>query len=81
MLLFDDDLVFEEGVTEVGYRMESSGATGAEKSEITNLKFDGKNRITFDLKFSEMYADDEANYNIYVTGLVGKKIVEKHQIQ
>ncbi len=69
---FDDDLVFEEGVTEVGYRMESSGATGAEKSEITNLKFDGKRRITFDLKFSEMYADDEANYNIYVTGLVGK---------
>ena len=52
--------------------MESSGATGAEKSEITNFKFDGKNRITFDLKFSEMYADDGANYRIYVTGLVGK---------
>ncbi len=69
---YDDDLVFENGVTEVGYRMESSGATGAEKSEITNFKFDGKNRITFDLKFSEMYADDGANYRIYVTGLVGK---------
>ena len=69
---YTDDLVFENGVTEVGYRMESSGATGAEKSEITNFKFDGKNRITFDLKFSEMYADDGANYRIYVTGLVGK---------
>ncbi len=69
---YDDDLVFENGVTEAGYRMESSGTTGAEKSEITNFKFDGKNRITFDLKFSEMYADDGANYRIYVTGLVGK---------
>ena len=69
---YTDDLVFENGVTEAGYRMESSGTTGAEKSEITNFKFDGKNRITFDLKFSEMYADDGANYRIYVTGLVGK---------
>ncbi len=52
--------------------MESTGSTGAEKSEITNFEFDGKNRITFDLKFSQMYADDGANYRIYVTGLVGK---------
>ncbi|MCI8384066.1 MAG: hypothetical protein HFJ33_04290, partial [Clostridia bacterium] len=26
----------------------------------------------FDLKFSEMYADDGANYHIYLTGVVGK---------
>ncbi len=69
---YDDDLVFEKGVTEVGYRMESTGNTGAEKSEITNFTFDGNRRITFDIKFSEMYADDGATYKIYVTGLVGK---------
>ena len=69
---YDDDLVFKENVTEVGYRMESTGTTGVQESEITNLKFDGKNRITFDLKFSKMYADDGAHYRIYITGLVGK---------
>ena len=69
---YTDDLVLASGVTEPGYRMESTGATGAEKSEITNFKFDGKNRVTFDLKFSEMYADDGAIYKIYTTGLVGK---------
>ncbi len=69
---YDDDLVLAQGATEVGYRMESTGATGAEKSEITNFQFDGKNRVTFDLKFSEMYADDQANYHIYLTGAVGK---------
>lgn len=69
---YDDDLVLAEGATEVGFRMESTGSTGAEKSEITNFQFDGKNRITFDLKFSQMYADDGANYHICPTGLVGK---------
>ncbi len=69
---YTDELVLAEGATEVGYRMESTGVTGAEKSEITNFQFDGKNRVTFDLKFSEMYADDQANYHIYLTGAVGK---------
>lgn len=69
---FDDDLVLTQGITEAGYRIESSGLTGAEKSEITNFVFDGKRKVTFDLKFSEMYADDGANYRIYTTGLVGK---------
>ena len=69
---YDDNLVLAEGATEAGFRMESTGATGAEKSQITNFKFDGKNRITFDLKFSQMYADDGASYHIYITGLVGK---------
>ena len=69
---YDDDLNLAEGVTEVGYRMESTGSTGAEKSEITNFVFDGKRKVTFDLKFSQMYADDGASYRIYVTGLIGK---------
>ncbi|MCI8384457.1 MAG: hypothetical protein HFJ33_06340, partial [Clostridia bacterium] len=69
---YTDELVLVEGATEIGYRMDSTGTTGAEKSEITNFKFDGKSRVTFDLKFSEMYADDGANYHIYLTGVVGK---------
>ncbi len=69
---YTDELVLAEGATEIGYRMDSTGATGAEKSEITNFTFDGKSRVTFDLKFSEMYADDGANYHIYLTGVVGK---------
>lgn len=69
---YDDVLVLAEGATEVGYRMESTGSTGVEKSEITNFVFDGKNRVTFDLKFSQMYADDGAHYSIYLTGVVGK---------
>ena len=69
---YDDDLVFEEGVTEAGYILESTGPTGADKAEITNFTFDGKRRVTFDLKFSKMWADDGASYTIYITGLVGK---------
>ncbi len=69
---YDDDLVFEKGVTEAGYKMESTGPTGADKAEITNFTFDGKRRITFDFKFSKMWADDGAMYRIYITGLVGK---------
>lgn len=69
---YDDDLILEKGATEVGYRMESTGPTGATESKITNFKFDGKRRVTFDLQFSKMYADDGAGYNIYITGLVGK---------
>lgn len=69
---YTDDLVFAEGVTEVGYKIESTGATGAEYTEITNLTFDGKNRITFDLKFSQMFADDNVVYSIFIKGLVGK---------
>lgn len=69
---YTDDLVLADGATEVGYRMESTGPTGATESTITNFKFDGKNRVTFDLTFSKMFADDDALYRIYVTGLVGK---------
>ena len=69
---YDDDLVLETGATEAGYKMVSTGTTGAEKSEITNFVWDGKRRVTFDLKFSQMFADDNASYRIYLTGLVGK---------
>ncbi len=69
---YTDDLVFAEGATEAGYRIESTGPTGAEETKITNFAFDGKNKITFDIKFSQMFADDGASYRIYLTGLVGK---------
>ena len=69
---YTDDLVLAEGATEAGYRMESTGATGVAESKIENFTFDGKNRITFDLTFSKMFADDDAMYRIYITGLVGK---------
>lgn len=69
---YDDDLVLAEGATEVGYRMESTGTTGAAESKITNFVFDGKRRVTFDLEFSKMFADDGAMYRIYLTGVVGK---------
>ncbi len=69
---YTDDLVLADGATEAGYRMESTGATGVAESKIENFTFDGKNRITFDLTFSKMFADDDAMYRIYITGLVGK---------
>lgn len=69
---YHDDLILAEGVTEVGYTLDSTGPTGADEAEITNFVFDGKNRVTFDLKFSKMWADDGATYHIYLTGLVGK---------
>ena len=69
---YDDDLILANGATEAGYRMESTGATGVAESKIENFTFDGKNRITFDLTFSKMFADDDAMYRIYITGLVGK---------
>lgn len=69
---YDDDLVLKEGSTQIGYKIESTGPTGASEAQITNLKFDGKRRITFDLKFSKMWADDGAMYTISLTGVVGK---------
>lgn len=69
---YDDDLVLAEGATEIGYRIESTGTTGAVESKIENFTFDGKRRITFDLTFSKMFADDNSMYRIYITGVVGK---------
>lgn len=69
---YDDDLVLQEGAKQIGYKMESTGPTGAVETEITNFNFDGKRRITFDLKFSKMWADDGAMYTIALTGVVGK---------
>lgn len=69
---YDDDLVLEEGVESIGYRLESNGPTGAVETKIENFEFDGKRRITFDLTFSKMFADDMSRYWIYITGVVGK---------
>lgn len=66
-----DDLIFKEGATEVGYKFTSSGPTGATHTSIKNFKFDGNRIITFDLEFSKMFADDNADYFIKLTGLVG----------
>lgn len=69
---YDDDLVLKQGETQVGYKLESTGPTGADQAEITNFNFDGKRRVTFDLKFSKMWADDGASYIISLTNVVGK---------
>lgn len=70
-VIYDDDLILKEGATEVGYEFTSSGPTGATHASIKNFKFDGKRTITFDLEFSKMFADDQADYFIKLTGLVG----------
>ncbi len=69
---YDDDLILAKGANEIGYRFESTGHSGVANSTITNFTFDGKRRVTFDIKFSQMYADDGATYKIYLTGVVGK---------
>lgn len=69
---YDDDLVLKEGVESIGYRLESNGPTGAVETKIENLEFDGKRRITFDLTFSKMFADDMSRYWVYLTGVVGR---------
>lgn len=71
-VIYDDDLIFKEGATEVRYEFTSSGSTGATHASIKNFKFDGKRIITFDLEFSKMSADDNADYFIKLTGLVGQ---------
>ena len=71
-VVYDDDLLLAEGATEAGYKITSTGPTGAEKTKITNFNFDGKRKIEFDIEFSKMYADDNVMYKIYITGLVGK---------
>lgn len=45
--------------------------TGAEYSEIKNFKWDGDKTVEFDIKFSQMFADDNVIYNIVLEGLVG----------
>ncbi|MCI9413085.1 MAG: hypothetical protein HFJ31_01000 [Clostridia bacterium] len=71
-IVYDDDLLLKEGVTEVGYKFESSGLTGAECAKVADFKWDGKRTITFKFTPSEMFADDGASYAIYPTGLIGK---------
>ncbi|MCI8396592.1 MAG: hypothetical protein HFJ52_02710 [Clostridia bacterium] len=51
-----------------------SNTSGAQNSKIENLVFDETtNTVTFDFTFSEMWADDTINYNIYIDGLQGEK--------
>lgn len=45
--------------------------SGAEYSKISNVVWDGNKTVEFDVKFSQMFADDNVIYNFYPTGLVG----------
>lgn len=69
---YDDTLLLEKDATEVGYKFESTGPTGAECAKVENLTWDGNRTIEFDFTPSKMFADDGASYAIYPTGLVGK---------
>lgn len=84
---YDDTLILAEEGAEAGYKLVirringeivtvegtvSVEATGEYKDVIKNFRFDGKDRITFDFTPSRMFADDNAHYTIYLTGLVGK---------
>ena len=71
-VIYDDDLVFKEGVTQAGYKVESTGTSGAEYGKIENFQFDGKRTVTYNFTPSKMFADDGAYYHVYVTGVVGK---------
>ncbi len=77
--VWDEELALSEGYTEdtIGYKIEcisSIGAdvTGDKYTEITNFTWNGTDTVEFDVKFSQMYADDNVDYRIYLTGLVGK---------
>jgi len=73
---WDENLQYEDGITKPTYEIQcttptGAGTSGAEYSKIENIKFDGKKTVEFDMTFSEMFADDNINYNIYIKGLVG----------
>lgn len=73
---WDENLEYEAGVTKPTYEIKcttptGAGTTGAEYSKVENMKFDGENTVEFDITFSDMFADDNINYHIYIKGLVG----------
>ncbi len=73
---WDEKLEYEAGVTKPTYEIKcttptGAGTTGAEYSKIENMKFNGESTVEFDITFSEMFADDNINYHIYIKGLVG----------
>lgn len=76
--VWDKELALSEGYTNenIGYRIECKSAigetvTGDKYTEITNLTWNGTDTVEFDVKFSQMFADDNVSYEIYPIGLVG----------
>ncbi|MCI8621126.1 MAG: hypothetical protein HFJ50_05230 [Clostridia bacterium] len=45
--------------------------TATENATVTSYEWDGKRNVTITLKVSEMYADSQANYSVYLNNLVG----------
>ncbi len=74
-VVYDDKLVFTEGATQIGWKMETTGShsSAIENTKIENFTWDGVSTIEFDFTPSNMWADDCVNYDIYLTGVVGEK--------
>ncbi|MDE7028564.1 MAG: hypothetical protein K2P63_01130, partial [Lachnospiraceae bacterium] len=71
-LVFNEQLVEIEG-EKLGYEVTvTDGVTGAEKSVIKNLKWDGDRTVEFDFTPSDQEADNYAGYTFQITGLQGK---------
>lgn len=75
---FTEPLQAVEGETP-GISVDCTGSTGAECSQISDLRFDPSNPkvVSFDFKPSDMWADDSVFYNFYFTGLVGMHTQKK----
>lgn len=78
MLEYDEALTLEEGMSKDDLSIQitcrsgmGNEVTGAEYSKISNVTWDGKKIVEFDVEFSKMFADDSVIYNFYPQGLVG----------
>ncbi len=74
---FDETLVQAQDADTVAPRIQcrdryGAAVTGSEYSEIRNFTWDNDRTVSFDMKFSMMYADSNIAYNIYIDGLVGE---------
>ncbi len=49
----------------------SSSPTAKQEAVVTSYEWDGKREVKITLKVSEMWADSQANYSIYLNNLVG----------
>lgn len=80
MIEYDETLMLEDGVSEddLSIMIKCSSnlgneVTGAEYSKISNITWDGDKVVEFDVQFSQMFADDNVNYNFYPQGLIGSE--------
>lgn len=66
--------VYNEDLEETGrlaYTIESTGTTGTRYAEITNMEWDGKRTISFNIRFREAFVNESIAYKIFPTGVVG----------